>query len=215
MINAYQHPDDAPDSVALFPLRGVILLPRAQVPLKIFEPRYLSMVDAVLKTDHRMIGMVQTRGEGEELLEKVGCLGRITQFSESFEGQYIITLTGIARFTIADEKRVKTPFRQAYIECFKDDFSSPHDEKDVPRDQLITALKAFLAHNDMDADWDDIRQTRSEILVNALSVMSPWGEKEKQALLEAESLKMRADLLIALSERALTQGKKPQKQTLQ
>jgi uncharacterized protein len=197
---------DIPDTLPLFPLDGAIILPRAQLPLRIFEPKYVALIDYALKQGHRMIGMVQPTHEGDGLHE-TGCIGKITSFSESGEGQYFITLNGICRFTIEEELPRRNAFREAVIKAKRSDFKSGVGEADVDRDALISALKGFLRLNNMDADWEDIKKTNTELLVNALSVMSPWGLREKQALLESDTLKHRADLLIALSERSVALDK--------
>lgn len=204
----YLTPADLPPVIPVFPLTGALLLPRAELPLNIFEPRYLAMVDAVL-AGARLIGMVQPdetlpsvpQGPG---LYKVGCIGRLTEFSETGDGRYHITLTGICRFRIAEELVVTTPYRQVQIDpgAFTQDFQ-PAGEKEVDRSALLDALAAFLDANKLEADWEGIREAGTETLVNALSVMSPYGALEKQALLEAETLKARADMLVAITQMML------------
>nr|WP_273546065.1 MULTISPECIES: LON peptidase substrate-binding domain-containing protein [unclassified Xanthobacter] len=201
-------PADLPPVIPVFPLTGALLLPRAELPLNIFEPRYLAMVDAVL-AGPRLIGMVQPdetlpsvpQGPG---LYKVGCIGRLTEFSETGDGRYHISLTGICRFRIAEELVVTTPYRQVQIDpgAFTQDFQ-PAGEKEVDRSALLDALAAFLDANKLEADWEGIREAGTETLVNALSVMSPYGSLEKQALLEAETLKARADMLVAITQMML------------
>jgi len=195
--------------IPVFPLAGALLLPRADLPLNIFEPRYLAMVDAAL-AGPRLIGMVQpdeavpetAQGPG---LYKVGCLGRLSQFSETGDGRYLITLTGICRFSIVEELAVTTPYRQFRVDAspFASDFQASAGEAAVDREAVLAALAAFLDANKLEADWDGIRQAGTETLVNALSVMSPYGPLEKQALLEAESLKARADMLVAITQMML------------
>ncbi|MGR7995893.1 MULTISPECIES: LON peptidase substrate-binding domain-containing protein [unclassified Xanthobacter] len=204
----YLTPADLPPVIPVFPLTGALLLPRAELPLNIFEPRYLAMVDAVL-AGPRLIGMVQPdetlpsvpQGPG---LYKVGCIGRLTEFSETGDGRYHISLTGICRFRIAEELVVTTPYRQVQIDpgAFTQDFQ-PAGEKEVDRSALLDALAAFLDANKLEADWEGIREAGTETLVNALSVMSPYGSLEKQALLEAETLKARADMLVAITQMML------------
>jgi len=204
----YLSPADLPPVIPVFPLTGALLLPRAELPLNIFEPRYLAMVDAALG-GARLIGMVQpdeaapasARGPA---LHKVGCVGRLTEFSETGDGRYLITLTGICRFRIAEELAVTTPYRQVRIDTasFAFDFA-PAGEGEVDRAALLEALAAFLDANRLEADWDGIREAGTETLVNTLSVMSPYGALEKQALLEAETLKARADMLVAITQMLL------------
>ncbi|AVO46579.1 LON peptidase substrate-binding domain-containing protein [Phreatobacter cathodiphilus] len=209
----YRGPSDLPDVVPVFPLPGALLLPRGQLPLNIFEPRYLAMVDDAFLSGRRLIGMVQPVPADEEArrptLSAVGCIGRITQLAESGDGRYMLSLTGISRFRIVEELSVTTPYRQCRIDCtpYEGDFEARVGEDDVDRDGLLKTLKEFLDVNDMEADWDGIRRAPTEILVNALCMMSPWGLKEKQALLEAPDLKTRAALLVAVTEVALAKDR--------
>ncbi len=203
----YRGPTDLPATIPLFPLAGALLLPRGQMPLNIFEPRYLAMIDDALRDGHRLIGMIQPESAHESArakpqLFKIGCVGRITQFAESGDGRYIIELTGVARFRIEDELKVKTDYRQAKVTYapFTEDFVARKGEDEVDREALLRALTDFMKVNDMKADWEDIEQAPTEALVNGLSMMSPYGPPEKQALLEAPDLKTRAELLIAITE---------------
>ena len=203
----YHGPGDLPDVIPVFPLAGALLLPRGQLPLNIFEPRYLAMIDDALRSGHRLIGMIQpdaARPGSEEkpALYKIGCVGRLTQIAESGDGRYLIQLTGIARFRIEDELPVATPYRQCRVtfEPFKDDFTARKGEDDVDRESLLKALKNFLEANNLKADWQGIENAPNEALVNALAMMSPYGTAEKQALLEAPDLKSRAEVLIAVTE---------------
>ena len=204
-------PGQMPGIIALFPLSGALLLPRGQLPLNVFEPRYIQMIDDALKT-HRMIGMIQPDPEGgdEKLpLFKVGCAGRITQFAESGDGRYIVTLTGVSRFAIIEEVSAVTPYRQSRIDftAFASDFSARAGEDQVDRNGVLKALRDFADENDLQIDWDSINQAPNEALVNALSMMSPFGPREKQALLEAGDLKNRAEVLVAITEIELARGK--------
>lgn len=200
----YETGADLPSVVPVFPLPGALLLPRGQLPLNIFEPRYMAMIDAAMKTD-RVVGMIQPSLDGETAetgLCPVGCLGRLTSLQESGDGRYLITLTGIARFEVLEEMETVTPYRQCLIsvERFQDDLASGSGEDAVDRQAVLRTFRAYLEANDMDADWEGIEQAGNEALVNALSMMSPYGPAEKQALLEADDLKMRAETLIAITE---------------
>ena len=203
----YRGPIDLPGVIPVFPLPGALLLPRGQMPLNIFEPRYLAMVDDALRDGHRMIGMIQPdpahSGPADKPpLYKIGCVGRITQLAESGDGRYVLELTGVARFRIEEELTANTAYRQcrvAYAQ-FADDFVPRKGEEAVDRKALLHALKDFMKANNLKADWEDIDKAPNEALVNALSMMSPYGPPEKQALLEAPDLKTRAELLVAITE---------------
>lgn len=218
---AYAGPADCPEMIPLFPLAGALLLPRGQMPLNIFEPRYLAMVDDALR-GHRTIGIIQPDPEADSKTEtpslcSVGCLGRITQFAESGDGRILLTLTGISRFAITEELQVPTPYRQARIsyDRFISDFTPRMGEDAVDRVALLRALKDFAAANDLKIDWKGVNGAPNEALVNALSMMCPFGPREKQALLEAEDLKTRADVLVAITEIELARGGGDPETTLQ
>lgn len=196
-----------PETIPVFPLADALLLPRGQMPLNIFEPRYMQMIDDALASD-RVIGMIQPESDGAEdgepELQSVGCAGRITSFSETNDGRYLITLTGIARFRWLEEVRTRKPYRSYRVtsEPFATDFAI-RGESDVDRDTLIDAFRAYLEANDLEADWDSVERASNESLVNAIAMIGPYGPAEKQALLEAPDLKTRAETLIALTEISL------------
>jgi len=203
----YHGPGDLADVVPVFPLAGALLLPRGQMPLNIFEPRYLAMVDDALRSGRRLIGMIQPDPahpgpENKPTLFRIGCVGRMTQFAESGDGRYLIQLTGIARFRIDHELEVSTPYRQCRVSYmdFVGDFTARKGEEEVDRGSLLRALSDFLKANDLKADWQGIENAPNEALVNALAMMSPYGTAEKQAMLEAPDLKTRAEILIAVTE---------------
>ena len=202
----YKSTDELPEVIPVFPLPGVMLLPRAQLPLNIFEPRYMAMMDDALKS-HRLIGMVQSAGDDSAAarhpsLEKVGCLGRITQISETGDGRYALNLTGVARFRIVEELTVMTPYRQvrADYESFEHDLTANAGEAEVDRESVLDALRRFADATQLNIDWKGIKAAPTEALVNGLAMMSPFGPPEKQALLEAPDLKTRAELLVAATE---------------
>jgi uncharacterized protein len=205
MNAVYKGPADCPEAIPVFPLSGALLLPRGQMPLNIFEPRYLAMVDGALKGD-RVIGMIQPDPEGGTAqtpkLYGVGCAGRITQFAETGDGRYLIQLVGIARFRVEDELSTTTPYRQCRVcyEPFTADFLPRAGEDEVDRAGVLRALRGFVEANDLKVDWRGIDEAPNEALVNALCMMSPFGPREKQALLEAPDLKTRAEALIAITE---------------
>jgi uncharacterized protein len=201
---------ELPRTIPVFPLAGALLLPRAQLPLNIFEPRYLAMVDDALAKP-RVVGMIQpdeAKGMAHPALYPTGCAGRITQFAETGDGRYLITLTGIARFKVVEELAATTPYRQCRVDYapYARDLL-PNDGADaVDREALLKILSSYLSANKIEADWQGIRQSPTEMLVNGLSMLSPYGVKEKQALLEAPDLKSRAEMLIAVTEITLAKG---------
>jgi len=204
----YRREDDLPDVVAVFPLTGALLLPGGQMPLNIFEPRYLAMIDEAMGGS-RVVGMIQPRLDGavraddEPELCAVGCLGRITSLTETGDGRYLLNLQGIARFRVIEELETAEPFRLCRIKPFASDLESGEGEEEVDRDALLKAFRSYLQSNQLEADWDSVSKASNETLVNALSMMSPYGAAEKQALLEAPDLKTRAETLVAITEIAL------------
>ena len=207
--NAHYRTDaDLPEILPIFPLSAALLLPGGRMPLNIFEPRYLAMVDHTMRGCHH-IGMIQPDLTGKTLdnddpaLCAVGCMGRITSYSETGDGRYIVGLQGVSRFRIVEELSVKTPFRQAKVSYFLSDLDEDRADQDVDREALLDAFRAYLDANDMEADWDSVCRAENATLVNALSMMSPYGPAEKQALLEAPDLKTRAATLVAITEMAL------------
>ena len=215
MNAVYRGPADLPEILPVFPLPGALLLPRGQMPLNIFEPRYLALVDDSLRDGHRLIGMIQPDpahpgpDKNKPQLFSVGCVGRITQLAESGDGRYLIQLTGIARFRVADELPVDTPYRQCRVAYrpFANDFVARKGEDEVDRKTLLRTLADFLKAKNLKADWAGIENAPNEALVNALAMMSPYGAAEKQALLEAPDLKTRAEILVAVTEIELAKGR--------
>jgi Lon protease-like protein len=203
---------DLPDEVPVFPLTGVLLLPSGNMPLNLFEPRYLAMFEDALAGD-RLVGMIQPRidakesAEGEPALCNVGCLGRVTAFQETGDGRIVLNLSGVARFRVLEELPARNGYRIAKIASFADDLDDSEEaEKAVDRDGLLETFKAYLQANDMEADWDGVREASTRSLVNSLSMMSPYGPAEKQALLEAPDLKTRAETLVAITEMTLARN---------
>jgi Lon protease-like protein len=222
-VNAvYRGPSDLPQTIPVFPLPGALLLPRGQIPLNIFEPRYLEMVDDSLRDGHRLIGMIQpdvahSGSEERPNLYKIGCVGRITQFAETGDGRYLLQLTGVARFRVLEELRVATAYRQCRVDftAFADDFVARKGEDKVDRQAVLDALTDFLKANDLKADWEGVESAPNEALVNALAMMSPFDPAEKQAMLEAPDLKTRAEILVAVTEIALAKSRTEGDPTLQ
>jgi Lon protease-like protein len=215
-VDRYRRPADLPKRIPVFPLLGAILLPRAGLPLNIFEPRYLAMLDDVM-AGSRILGIIQPeRNEGDEespagkdvRLRQVGCAGRLTAFQELDDGRLTVTLTGIVRFEIGAEVMTAKPYRICEVEYerFRDDFSAGAGENLVDRQGLLRVLKSYLEAHKLKADWKSINNAPTEFLVNSLSIMCPYGPEEKQALLEAQDLRLRAEVLTALAEMELASG---------
>jgi hypothetical protein len=210
----YRRPADLPPRIPVFPLRGAILLPRATLPLNVFEPRYLEMLDAVMSGD-RLIGIIQPATNdgpddeesprGQVGLRNVGCVGRVTSYQEVDHARRMITLTGVMRYDILDEAVTDLPYRTMSVsyDRYATDLSEGLGEELVDRTNLLRVLRSYLDANKLEADWPAIQRASSEFLINALCVMCPYGPEEKQALLEAEDLKCRADVLVALAEMEL------------
>lgn len=204
----YRGKSDLPSVLPVFPLPAALLLPGGRMPLNIFEPRYLQMLDEAV-AGPRLIGIIQPSldgsvgTDGEPELCEVGCIGRVISFAESGDGRYLISLQGVCRFRIGQELAVKTPFRQCRIVPFLGDLDEEQTGADVDRPALLKAFRAYLKANDLDADWEGVSRADNAMLVNALSMMAPYGPAEKQALLEAPDLKTRAETLIAITEMAM------------
>jgi uncharacterized protein len=219
----YRGPEALPNVIPVFPLPGALLLPRGQMPLNIFEPRYVEMIDDALRSGYRLVGMIQPDpshpgpDRNKPHLFHVGCVGRMTQLAESGDGRYLIQLTGIARFRIEMELAVATPYRQCRVTYrpFGDDFIARKGEEEVDRKALLRTLADFLKANKLKADWQGIENAPNEALVNALAMMSPYAAAEKQAMLEAPDLKTRAEILIAVTEIELAKSKTPGETPLQ
>jgi Lon protease-like protein len=210
-LKDYNRPADLPQKLPVFPLPGALLLPRADLPLNIFEPRYLEMVSDALSGE-RMIGIIQPKDDSDTAerpdLMKVGCAGRITSYAETPDGRMLVTLTGVSRFSIKSEMTVDTTYRQvvADFKPFAIDLVMDWGAAEVNRPALLTAFKDYLTANNMSADWSEINAASTEVLVNTLSLLAPYPASEKQALLEAPDLKTRADVLVALTEMALSKS---------
>ncbi|MCL4714338.1 MAG: LON peptidase substrate-binding domain-containing protein [Hyphomonadaceae bacterium] len=200
----YRKPSDLPQAIPLFPLAGAILMPRGVLTLNVFEPRYLNMVDDALGGE-RLVGMIQpATGEEDEATPQlcdVGAVGRITAFSETEDGRYLITLTGVCRFDLEQELEVDTPYRQALVsyDAFASDFASSHG-RSIDRDSLIASLKTYAALHGFQVEWDAVEQAPTETIVNVAAQVCPFDAAAKQALLEAVTLEERARALIALLE---------------
>ncbi len=206
-------PAELPASIPLFPLSGALLLPFSHRPLNVFEPRYVEMIDNAL-AGNRLIGLIQPEDTSEESprgrapLQKVGTVGRLTHWEENGEGRYFIILEGLARFEVVSELTVLTPFRQATIDAtaFASDFNHDFGEEEVDRDRFLKMMKDYAEFANFELNWDEIKKTGTADLVNFGCMVSPYGAREKQMMLEARSLRDRAETLIALAEVEMAKG---------
>ncbi|MFZ7092103.1 LON peptidase substrate-binding domain-containing protein [Primorskyibacter sp. 2E233] len=204
---------DLPGVIPVFPLPGALLLPRARLPLHIFEPRYLAMLEDSLKTDTRLIGMVQPNempGRNGTGLHLIGCAGRVTQFSETEDGRYMITLSGVSRFRVLREVQGFTPYRRCEVswEGFERDRDDAEQDKSFDRDRFMSLLERYFTARDLSADWQTLQDAEDELLVNSLSMLLDFSPEDKQALLEAPSLGTRRETLVTLIEYTLRGGEK-------
>ena len=201
---------DLPDTIPVFPLSGALLLPRTRLPLNLFEPRYLQMLDDVLKTDNRLIGMVQSYDgpDGVNKLHSIGCAGRVTAFSETDDGRYMITLAGASRFRLIGEVDGFVPYRRARVnwQGFERDLGGVESDDTFDRQKFIDALGRFFDDQGLQTDWESLREAEDELLINSLSMLCPFEPEDKQALLEAPSLTTRRETLTTLIEYSLRGG---------
>jgi uncharacterized protein len=205
------HTTDLPDTIPIFPLPGALLLPRAKLPLHLFEPRYLQMLDDCMKTKHRLIGMIQPRevpGNAEKRLQAIGCAGRLTGFSETEDGRYMITLSGQSRFRVKEEVQGFTPYRRCLVDWgpFGRDLGDEETDKSFDRTAFLAVLARYFQAMQLSTDWSSLKEAEPELLVNSLSMLCPFSPEDKQALLEAPSLTTRRETLVTLIEFALHSG---------
>ncbi|UWQ21707.1 LON peptidase substrate-binding domain-containing protein [Jannaschia sp. W003] len=202
---------DLPDTIPVFPLPGALLLPRSRLPLHIFEPRYLQMIEDTLRTEHRLIGMVQPRakpsGDGRAL-QSIGCAGRLTQFSETEDGRYMITLAGVSRYRVTAEQSGFEPYLKADVDwsSFGRDLGRPETDEGFDRPAFLDLLHRFFESQELSTDWDSLGDAEEEMLVNSLSMLCPFDPEEKQALLEAPTLETRRETLVTLMEIGLREN---------
>ncbi|SNR35489.1 ATP-dependent protease [Paracoccus sediminis] len=196
---------DLPARIALFPLTGAVLMPRARIPLHVFEPRYLQMLDDTLKTDHRLIGLIQPEGDG---LAAIGCAGRVVAFSETDDGRQMISLRAVSRFRLVEAKEGFTPYLMADVDwsSFSRDMKGAEDDAGMNRDALFPLLRRYMEAHDLSTDWDAAGDAEDEALINSLSMVLPFPPGDKQALLESPTLSDRRELLQGLIEFALHGG---------
>jgi Lon protease-like protein len=193
-----------PGRFPIFPLRGALLLPGGNLPLNIFEPRYLQMVKDAMQT-HRVVGMVQPRHDKDPspapALYRTGCIGQITNFAETDDGRFLITLTGVCRFDIVEELEASTPYRQVVGDFapWRQDLHPPSPPIEL-KDSLLMVLKTYFEHHGIEAEWDAIETAPFAGLVTSLCMICPFEPEEKQALLEAADIGRQTRLLIALMQ---------------
>lgn len=197
---------DLPDVIPIFPLPGALLLPRARLPLHLFEPRYLAMLDDAMKTDSRLIGMIQPNGENR--LHTIGCAGRVTAMSETEDGRYMITLSGMSRFRVVEEVEGFQPYRRLSVNWtgFEADLGEEEEDPGMDRAGLMNLLERFFEDRGLSTDWDSMSEAGPELLINSLSMLCPFEPEERQMLLEAPSLTTRRETLVTLIEYALHGG---------
>lgn len=202
---------ELPETIPVFPLAGALLLPRAKLPLHLFEPRYLQMLEDAMKTKHRLIGMVQPRevpGTAEKRLHSIGCAGRLTGFSETEDGRYMITLSGISRFRVLNEITGFTPYRRCTVDWapFARDLGATEEDKGFDRAPFLAILGRYFQAKELSTDWGSLKEADAELLINSLSMLCPFEPEDKQALLEAPSLETRRETLVTLFEFSLRGG---------
>ncbi|MEM9267958.1 MAG: LON peptidase substrate-binding domain-containing protein [Pseudomonadota bacterium] len=203
---------DLPSIIPLFPLPGALLLPRSRLPLNIFEPRYLAMLDDTLKSEHRLIGMIQPQalpeGKASGRLHRIGCAGRLTSFQETDDGRYMITLSGISRFRLKTQTDGFTPYIRGEVDwdSFERDLGGREQDQAFDRPAFLDALRRYFDAAQLKSDWESLKEADEELLVNSLSMLCPFDPEEKQALLEAPTLQNRRETLITLMEFALRGG---------
>ncbi len=202
----YQSADDLPAIIPIFPLAGAIFFPRANLPLNIFEPRYLNMIDDAMR-GHRVIGMIQPSGAGElrPPLYGVGCAGRLTSYGETDDGRMVISLRGIMRFRVAEELTVMTPYRQVRADYgpYTDDLAeieAGEAEARFDREGYLGTLRQYLRAIQVQIDWDWVEKAPVEVLINAFAMLAPLSPQEKQALLEARTLGERTQGALTLMQ---------------
>jgi len=204
---------ELPPVIAVFPLSGALLLPFGKLPLNIFEPRYLAMIRDALAAD-RIIGMIQPAdaeaGAGHPNLYSIGCAGRITSFTETDDGRFLVTLTGLCRFKVAGELPLLDGYRRAQADWtkFADDMRDA--DATVPRERLVPTLREYCQSRNIAADWKAIEKAPGHQLVITLSMLCPFEPNEKQALLESPSLEARAELMISLMAMAVLDRDTPE-----
>ena len=205
--------DNLPKEIPIFPLPGALLLPKAKLPLNLFEPKYLSMLDDVLKSDDRLIGMIQPLGNpegtiGKRKFHQIGCAGRVVSFNETKDGRYLVTLKGISRYRLEDSIDSFNPYMRGKVnwDSFGDDLGKTRPDESFDRQSFLDLLSRYFAAAQLSSDWGSLTEADEELLINSLSMLCPFDPEEKQALLEAPGLKYRRETLVTLMEINLQSG---------
>lgn len=199
-------PADLPEMIPIFPLPGALLLPRTRLPLNIFEPRYLAMLDDTLKSDHRIIGMIQPiedpTGDSDTRLHHIGCAGRLLAFSETDDQRYLITLGGVSRFRLVGKVDGFTPYVRAAVDWsgFERDLGKAETDPGFDRKGFLATLSRYFETVNLSSDWASLKEAEEELLINSLAILCPFDAEEKQALLEAPSLQTRRETITTLME---------------
>ena len=209
-MNNPKNTKDFPENIPIFPLSGVLLLPKSRLPLNIFEPRYLKMIEDVLATEHRLIGMIQPRprenSEDSNLkFNNVGCAGRLISFTETDDSRYLITLSGVSRFNYVKNVDTFKPYINAEIEwdSFRDDGILETLPKSFNKDEFLEIISKYFTLTNLQTDWESLKKADDELLINSLSILCPFENDEKQALLEAKTIKERVKILTTLMEMSI------------
>ena len=203
-------PSTLPETIPIFPLPGALLLPRARLPLHIFEPRYLAMIDDAMKTEARVIGMIQPyEGAGGSRLHAIGCAGRLTAFSETEDGRYMITLSGASRFRVLREVEGFQPYRRCDVSWagFERDLGAVEKDPGLDRTPFLQLLNRYFEAQGLSTDWDSVREAEDELLINSISMLCPFDPEDRQALLEAPTLPTRSETVMTLIEFARGSGR--------
>jgi Lon protease-like protein len=209
-MNNPKNTNDFPKHIPLFPLSGVLLLPKSRLPLNIFEPKYLKMIEDVLATEHRFIGMIQPRPnkntkDSNLKFNNVGCAGRLISFTETDDSRYLITLSGVSRFNYVKNVDTFKPYINAEVEwnTFRDDGILETLPKSFNKDEFLEIISKYFTLTNLQTDWESLKKADDELLINSLSILCPFENDEKQALLEAKTIKERVKILTTLMEMSI------------
>ena len=207
----YKNFSDYPKNIPIFPLGGVLLLPKTRLPLNIFEPKYLKMIEDVLTTEHRFIGMIQPKSnkknesETTPILNNVGCVGRLTSFTETEDSRYLITLSGVSRFNYIKKVESFKPYIKAEVDWsnFRNDGMLEKLPSSFNKNDFLEIISEYFKITNLQTDWESLKKADDELLINSLSILCPFENDEKQALLEAKTIKERVAILTTLMEMSI------------